>query len=258
MRRTTAGTRLQVDHRHDELEFDLVVKGAGSFTLDERSYELKPGTLIWLVPGQQHRLARSPQLEMWVVTVRPEQVEPAWLAEFAAEPLRLLPGQELIELDRLLSQVTQDSDEPATYNAGIAYLLRRARRASRDSPPANNRPMHPAVARALLRLRESGAATSLSELASDAGVAAPYLSRLLIEHTGRSFIDWRNRIRLDRFMDGYRPGANLLNVALEAGFGSYVRFNHVFNEMIGCAPSEWAKQADEQGGDRPMGVLCGE
>ena len=247
MRRSTAGARLAVDHHHPELEFDLVLKGAGSLVLDERSYALKPGTLIWLVPGQRHRLVRSPGLEMWVVSIRPELLEAGQIAELAAAPLHILPGEELIDLDRLLSQVAQDSDQPAVYNAGIAYLTLRAWRASRASPAARTRPMHPAVARALMKLGESSAAVSLSELAEAAGVAAPYLSRLLIEHTGRSFVDWRNRIRLDRFMDFYRPGANLLDAALGAGFGSYARFHHIFSEIIGCAPSEWAREAEERG-----------
>ncbi len=247
VRRSTAGARLAVDHRHPELEFDLVLKGAGGLVLDERSYALKPGTLIWLVPGQRHRLVRSPGLEMWVVSLRPELLDAGRIAELAGAPLHILPGEELLDLDRLLSQVAQDSDQPAVYNAGIAYLTLRAWRASRTSPAARTRPMHAGVARALMKLRESGAAVSLSELADAAGIAAPYLSRLLVEHTGRSFVDWRNRIRLDRFMDFYRPGANLLDAALGAGFGSYARFHHVFSEIIGCTPSEWAREAEQAG-----------
>src|SRR5262249_35098385 len=114
----------------------------------------------------------------------------------------------------------------------------------RDSPPADARPMHAAVARALLLLRENGAEMSLSELAREAGTTAPYLSRLLIEFTGRSFVDWRSRIRLDRFMAAWRPGNNLLDAALAAGFGSYARFHHIFSQMIGCAPGEWARRSE--------------
>lgn len=248
-----AGARHPVDHRHIDLEFDLVIKGAGSFMLDDHHYELKPGTLIWLVPGQQHRLVRTPGLEMWVATLRPELIDAERITQLAQQPLRQLPSHELIDLDRLLSQIAQDSDEPTVYNAGIAYLVMRAWRASLESPAARARPMHAAVTRALLLLRESGATMSLSELASAAGVAAPYLSRLLIEHSGHSFVDWRNHIRIERFMQGYRPGANLLDTALAAGFGSYARFNHIFNETIGCAPSEWIKQAERGDAPRPAG-----
>jgi AraC-like DNA-binding protein len=242
IRRTVAGARFDIDHRHTELEFDLVVRGSGSYTLDEESYILKPGTLVWLVPGQRHRLVRSPNLEMWVVTVRPDLFEVGHVRDLGMRPSSLLPGHELVDLDRLLSQVAQDSDEPAIYNAGVVYLTRRVIRASRDSPLAHRRPMHPAVARALLLLRQTGAMLSLPDLARESGVTPPYLSRLLIEHTARSFVTWRNRIRLERFMTGYRPGDNLMSAATSAGFGSYARFNHVFNDIIGCAPRDWIKR----------------
>ena len=250
IRRTVPGSRFDIDHRHAELEFDLVVRGSGSYTLDEESYVLKPGTLVWLVPGHRHRLVRSPNLEMWVVTVRPELFGVAHVKELGMRPSSLLPGHELVDLDRLLSQVAQDSDEPATYNAGITYATRRVIRASRDSPLAHRRPMHPAVARALLLLRQSGAAITLPELARESGVTPPYLSRLLIEHTARSFVTWRNRIRIERFMSAFRPGDNLMSAATQAGFGSYARFNHVFNEIVGCAPSDWVRRSADGAGHR--------
>ena len=240
-----AGARHEIDHAHDDLEFNLVVRGAGAYRIGRDTHELKPGTLIWLVPGQQHSLCRSPFLEMWVVVVRPELVEGAWLADLAAEPSRLLPGEELIDLDALLSQVAQDSDEPAVYNAGVAYALQRAWRVSRDRV-AQRAPMHPAVTRALLRLRDGEATLSLDQLAAGAGVTAPYLSRLLIEHTGRGFVEWRNRIRLERFMAAWRPGARLLGTALEAGFGSYAQFHRVFSQLLGCSPAEWVRRPSSQ------------
>lgn len=241
IRRTVAGSRVHVDHRHDEIEFDLVVRGSGSYSVGDVSYELRAGTLIWLAAGQTHRLVRAPQLEMWVTTLRPELFGPDELTTVRLQPSRILPGHELVDLDRLLSQVAQDSDEPATYNAGIAYAVRRAVRASRDAPPARLKTLHPAVTRALMLLRQRGADFSLSELAEESGVAAPYLSRLLVEHTNRSFVEWRNRIRLERFIEDFKPGTNLLHAALDAGFGSYARFHHVFSEAVGCSPSEWAE-----------------
>lgn len=199
---------------------------------------------MWLVEGQSHRLFRSPKLEMWVVNVRSDLLTAAERAEIMAQPSRMLPGDELIDLDRLMSQVAQDSDEPGTYNSGIAYALRRALRASRSCAPAHVKLMHPAVTRALMLLRQSGASFSLSRLAEESGIAPSYLSRLLVEHTNRSFVDWRNRIRLERFFEDYRPGANLLRASLDAGFGSYARFHHIFTELVGCTPSEWSSRAE--------------
>ncbi len=245
IRRTIRGARRQVHQLHPDLEINLVVRGTGSCVIHEQVYELRPGTLMWIAPNLPHWLRCRPGLEMWVVQVRPSVLERDWLSDVAAQPSRIVASHDLIDLDRLLSQVALDSDEPAAYNAGIAYVLMRALRASRDRPQTALREMHPAVTRALMLMRRSDSINSLSDLAVEAGVAPTYLSRLLMEHTGRNFVDWRNRIRLDRFIEAYRPGVNLLAAALDAGFGSYARFHHVFSELVGCPPRAWMNQVDE-------------
>jgi AraC-like DNA-binding protein len=234
---------LQVDHGHDEVEFNLVIRGSGRYLVGNAMYDLKPGALVWLLPGQRHQLIRSPQLEMWVVFGPPDAAGSDWLAAVAEQPSHILAGDDLLDLDRLLSLVAQDTDDPEAYRSGLCYAFLRARKACRNTPGAETRPLHPAIMRALLIMRQGDATISLSDLAAVAGVAAPYLSRLFIEHTGRNFVEWRNRLRLERFLDAYRPGDNLLASALSAGFGSYARFHHVFSETIGCAPSEWLDQS---------------
>ena len=244
LRRTTPGHRRPIHHSHDNVELNLIVRGSAIVAIDGHAYELKPGALIWILPDKVHKLLRGPQLEMWVVMFRDELFEATWLANLAAQPSRLTTSEELVSLDRLFSEVAQDSDEPTTYNAGIRYVLMRALRASQARPAAALKPVHPAVARAVKLLRDNGSGESLSGLAKAAGVTPHYLSRLLSEQTGRSFVDWRNRVRLDRFFEGYRPGASLLATALDAGFGSYGRFHHTFSELVGCGPKEWASQVE--------------
>jgi methylphosphotriester-DNA--protein-cysteine methyltransferase len=245
LRRTTPGHRRPIHHSHGDVELNLIVRGAAIIAMDGHAYQLRPGALMWILPDKVHKLVRGPQLEMWVVMFREDLFDAPWLEDLAAQPSRLTTAEELLSLDRLFSEVAQDSDEPTTYNAGIRYVLMRSLRASQARPAAALKPVHPAVARAVKLLRENGSGESLTGLAKAAGVTPHYLSRLLSEQTGRSFVDWRNRVRLDRFFEGYRPGANLLAAALDAGFGSYSRFHHTFSELVGCTPKAWATQVDE-------------
>ena len=58
---------------------------------------------------------------------------------------------------------------------------------------------------------------------------------------GVSLVDYRNRRRIDRFFDSIsRSGGtvNLLDAALEAGFGSYAQFHRVYRKFLGSAPRE--------------------
>lgn len=244
VRRAVAGGRIQIDHCHAEMEFDLILRGSGRYLVGDQMLELRPGTLVWLVPDVQHRLVRAPNLEMWVVSLAAQLAPAEWTAQVEAQPTYVLDGDQLIDLDRLLGQIAQDFDDPQAFNAGLAYAIARAVRACRASQTAILRSVHPAVARALLVIRERPAGISLSDVAREVGVAASYLSRLLITDTNRSFVEWRNRARLEHFFRTYRAGSNLLTACLDAGFGSYERFHVVFKDMVGCSPSAWAAKGE--------------
>jgi AraC-like DNA-binding protein len=245
-RRTGPGVALQVEHSHAHLEFNLVVSGRGTYFLADGQHDLMPGTLVWLLPGQSHRLMRSPTLDMWVVTLTPDYLDAELLSDIASQPCRLLSSEDAIALDRLLAHISQDTDEPMLYRAGLKYAFRSAWHASMTSAGPATRAMHPAVLQALSVLRLSSDTPTASALARKCGVTQDYLGQLLVEHTGRGFVEWRNRTRLERFHTLYPESGDLLTAALDAGFGSYTQFHRVFSDMIGTTPGEWAKSGAQE------------
>ena len=52
---------------------------------------------------------------------------------------------------------------------------------------------------------------------------------------GLTLVDFRNRVRVRRFLANCVPGtnANILEAALQSGFGSYPQFNKVFKSIMG-------------------------
>jgi AraC-like DNA-binding protein len=249
-RRTGPGTAYQVDHSHSQVEFNLIVSGKGTYFHADGHYDLTPGTLVWLLPGQSHRLMRSPDLDMWVVTIDPEHLDAELLHEVAAQPCRILSSEDAIALDRLLSHVCQDTDEPQLYHAGLQYLFRSAWHMTMTSPGPSRRPVHPSVLQALTILRGSSETPTAAVLAKKCGINQDYLGQLLMEHTGRGFVEWRNRTRLERFHVLYPKSGDLLTASLEAGFGSYTQFHRVFVDLLGTTPGEWARN-----GHRANGVV---
>jgi AraC-like DNA-binding protein len=57
---------------------------------------------------------------------------------------------------------------------------------------------------------------------------------------GLSVVQFRNHVRIQDFIArfGRGEGPNMLQVALEAGFGSYSQFHRAFHWVTGYAPSE--------------------
>ncbi|MGH7992300.1 MAG: helix-turn-helix domain-containing protein, partial [Limisphaerales bacterium] len=64
--------------------------------------------------------------------------------------------------------------------------------------------------------------------------------------TGVALADFRNRQRIERFLQLYGTGQRLtmLNAALAAGFGSYPQFHRVFKRVLGCSPGHYRKRQE--------------
>ena len=94
--------------------------------------------------------------------------------------------------------------------------------------------------------REPGMAGK--EIAAALNITESRLGRMFKAFKGVSLVDYRNRLRLEKFVALLdRGGSNLLEAALEAGFGSYSQFHRVFRARLHATPREYLRLA---GGDR--------
>lgn len=127
-------------------------------------------------------------------------------------------------------------------------------RTLREPSPAGhfNRRLTSAAGRRLVALCEDLAAhlirdatesLSVEALAQWAGLSASRLRRLFKQQTGVTLLDFRNRQRIERFLERYGNGqrVKMLEAALEAGFGSYPKFHRVLKEVMGCSPAAYRR-----------------
>jgi AraC-like DNA-binding protein len=81
---------------------------------------------------------------------------------------------------------------------------------------------------------------SPGKVAHELDVSLRRLARVFRAETGMSLVEYRNRLRLDRFDALVDTGAtNLLEVALAAGFGSYAQFHRVFRALRRMTPRDY-------------------
>jgi len=98
-----------------------------------------------------------------------------------------------------------------------------------------------ASAAAALLAKDPTAATG--EIARQLQVSLTRLARTFDAEMGMSLVEYRNRIRLDRFDLLVHEGrTNLLEAALTAGFGSYAQFHRVFRTLRGTTPREYLQR----------------
>jgi AraC-like DNA-binding protein len=241
-------------HYHDELEVNLALLGQARVRIGRSVVHLLPGTQLWLAPGQPHALESvSSDFSMWVLSFRPGAVLSAQkrtgvevLTQRPRYGVCQLPSSRLRELSALCSeQVTLQ--HPRQSNPLVDRFLTLALRAWHDrhavteggAASAVSVP-HPAVAHAVSLLRRPNAHLTLQGISTACRLSATRLSRLFNEQVGLSIAQFRNHVRVQSFILTYGRGEgwNMLEAALQAGFGSYPQFFRAFRQVTGYAPGE--------------------
>jgi len=245
-------------HHHRELELNLITQGEAVYLLDDRRYALRPGSLVWLFPAQNHiLLERSSDFAMWILVVKPGLVEnvdrngtyPVLReASPAGSYCRRIGLEGQRRLAALFAEIAAIT-EPTRLNVGLAYALLSAWAAYAETAAEERYDrVHPAVEATARLLREETEPTSLKQLAAQFGLSPSRLSTLFKKQAGTPLARYRNQQRLERVLRRCETEksrrVNLLEAALEAGFGSYTQFYRVFCEVMGCPPAAYLDKRD--------------
>ena len=218
-------------HFHPEPELNAVCKGSAIIGLGDRVVRLGPGGVILFHPGQDHVLLEaSPDLELWVVALRPEVAGRALqtLSRVASVGESLSPSA-LSALEDTLSGLAQVSDANIVETRTVDVF-------SMVQP-------HLSTNHVLSRrgLEESSARpnTAGAELAQHFGVDQSALSRNFHTAFGVTFVSYRARQRAMAFVRLVDEGQSLTSAALAAGFGSYAQCHRVLTKVLGCSPNRY-------------------
>ncbi|MFO1487920.1 MAG: helix-turn-helix transcriptional regulator [Verrucomicrobiota bacterium] len=242
--------RANAMHHHAELEFNLVTQGSGLYLLEQSKYHIRRGDLLWLFPAQEHVLVeQSADFEMWIGVMKPRAIQRIATDEStrvlqaknpAGDFCRRLSQPALQRLEQLFSEIVATGDQPGLFNAGLAYSFLSAWQEYQKAAEVPVLDVHPAVEKAARQIRNQNNTLSLDELARHAGLSAHRLSRLFKQQTGVALVDFRNRQRVERFLQIYGTGQRhtMLDAALAAGFGSYAQFHRVFKRVTGRSPGK--------------------
>jgi AraC-like DNA-binding protein len=156
----------------------------------------------------------------------------------------LVIGRELIGVmynDAAISGAAVDEGRQAraAILCSVLASLLLSRRGSviwRPLPPNEHSPL---VRRILQALHEDPLVSG-ERLAEGIGISPGHLARSFKREIGTSLVEYRNRLRMERFFATIERGStNLLNAALEAGFGSYAQFHRVHRKLLGTTPKDY-------------------
>jgi AraC-like DNA-binding protein len=96
------------------------------------------------------------------------------------------------------------------------------------------------VVRRVLDALDQNVLVGARSLAGELSISPGHLTRVFRTEMGVSLVEYRNRLRIERFFELVEQGGNnLLAAALAAGFGSYAQFHRVFRKVVGTTPREY-------------------
>jgi AraC-like DNA-binding protein/quercetin dioxygenase-like cupin family protein len=223
-------------HFHGEPEINLVVRGAATFGVGEHTIRVAQGELVAFPSGQDHALLESsPDLYLYAIGLA---------SGFSAEVLSgepPLPAHVKLGDAELAAVVTKASDivdRPRSEQLG-AELWQRIHSLARQAAARDGRASHVLTRRALQMLA-SAPELGLETMARALRAHPTEVSRHFHRDMGMTFVRYRSRCRLLRFIELAASGQEqLLAAASAAGFGSYSQCHRAFEAELGCAPSQY-------------------
>jgi AraC-like DNA-binding protein len=157
----------------------------------------------------------------------------------------LVSGGEVVGVmfnDTALSHAPVDAKmqgRAAVFAGLIANLLLNRRGDIGWRPLPNHDSIPETLAQKVLRALEKDPVVTGEHIAEELGISPGHLARSFKSEMGLSLVEYRNRLRIERFLRSVQSGnESLLSAALEAGFGSYAQFFRVYRKFLGNTPRE--------------------
>lgn len=246
-------------HRHNEVELNVIEEGAVSYLFGGTPVTLTAGRLAFFWAAVPHRIvALAPATTLCWLTI-PLALVLQWRLPEALTS-RILYGRPVVEVDRgpaqgtldaiLARQWLDDVRDTGVERRRIALLeiearLRRLALSLTVDTPDIMAPAglgRSARAERMARYIAGHYAEDLTvgDVARAAGLHPNYAMRIFRQTFGMSVVDYLTHYRV---ADAQRLLAttdlNVLDVALESGFGSPSRFYVAFRRVCGQAPREY-------------------
>ncbi|MFS8048546.1 helix-turn-helix domain-containing protein [Rhizobium sp. BR 314] len=249
-------------HWHAQVEVNYIVRGTVHYRIGDHELTLKAGEICLFWGGQPHQLDELSEDAIYAGAHLP-------LVHFFRLRLPLDISGRLIRGQTLISSATDAaddenfarwyryvmSDDGAKAEHAVAELLLRLERIAfepyRMMPEKEegltNEQAHPQSSRSLARMCDFIAENFLDDIdtvdiAKAARLHPKYAMNLFKKSTGMTLAKYVNLLRLSRAQAMLmRDGANVLQVAMDSGFGSISAFNKSFRHIAGMTPSDFRR-----------------
>jgi len=237
-------------HAHDHGQLLIYLSGRGKQQMGDRAYDCRPGSVLFVPPGQTHAFSRQMQRAPMVLVIDVDLES----TRATAHPCALMPQagltKVLASLARLFAIRTLEQRESMLAVASIVLeILDRALLAAGWLKPFNRFGDSRAIALTKfterLLERMNSPEHTLEEIAQRAGYQVEQLNRKLKSECGLTLGQLRSRLRLQRAQVLIRQGWPMQTVAEKVGMPDNNYFSRWFRQQTGMTPSQFKKSPQQ-------------
>lgn len=239
-------------HRHEFFEIDLILTGKAQSRINDQSFNLKAGDIVFLSPSDHHDYTCMGDAAFTVLNI--------------AFPINLIYSGQLthVPFDSVISHLNHDEFLSAKYICNIAIeryekkaihsdyfiktciewiflciehnILNEKRKIDRNS-------INFAPALAYIHENFSNINLRRNDVAKIMNMSPTHFSKSFHQFVGTSFQNYLLNLRLN-YANGMLKTTNMsvLQIALSSGFSSDCYFSKIFKSRFGVAPGQIKKQ----------------
>ncbi len=241
-------------HRHDCMELGLCVEGSGTFVVEGKVLDYRAGDVSVIGPKEAHLAAsRAGTTSHWrwfyldferILLPRFPEMRLDFLASLRGKSFRNLPEEEGRERLRPLLESLFQAREAAARTAWCVLLALELRRLVPAAPPEPAAEFRGGFERIAPAVSWFGAhyagPLTVSRAARLCGLSATHFRRVFKEETGRSPLEYLNRLRIGMAAAMLTSGQRVAEVAERCGYPSQSSFFRQFKKQYGVSPRDYA------------------
>ena len=223
-------------HTHARGQFAYASTGAMKMFTDLGNWVVPPQRAIWVPGGVPHEMHMRGDVVMLNT----------YLDDEAARRGGLQGHCQVFEVSPLLRHLLEaalaidPAAAPSVRQHCVLTLLVDEIGAMPELPLSAPLPAEPRLARACQRFLDAPTQTiALDTMAEWSSMSRRTFTRQFLEHTGMTFVAWRQQVCLLEATARLSHGASITDVALQLGFSSSSAFTSVFRRNVGEAPARY-------------------
>ncbi|MBY3128904.1 helix-turn-helix domain-containing protein [Rhizobium laguerreae] len=253
---------MAMPHWHAQVEVNYVMRGTVHYRMSDHEFRLSAGEMCLFWGGQPHQMDESSDDSLYAGAHLP-------LVYFFRLRLPISVSSRLMKGETLLTSATDAADsenftrwfhyansgDPAKAQHAVDELLLRIERIALEPYSMTSQTVisldgdhpHPHSSRSVARMCDFIAANFLHDIdsvdiARAADLHPKYAMNLFKRSTGMTLSKYVTLLRLSRAQAMLMSeGANVLQVAMDSGFGSISAFNKSFRHIAGMSPSDFRR-----------------